>query len=78
MASASEIDSGRVVVAGNWYADDAIEVFDGDRTFSFVKKPSVDRTCPYILRTAMPTAISQSTASSSMPSPRRPSTTNPL
>ena len=53
LASASEIDSGRVVVAGNWYADDAIEVFNGDRTFSFVKKPSVDRTSPYILRTAV-------------------------
>ena len=52
LASASEIDSGRVVVAGNWYADDAIEVFDGDRTFSFVKKPSIDHVSPYILRTA--------------------------
>ena len=53
LASASEIDSGRVVVAGNWYADDAIEVFNGDRTFSFVKKPFADRTSPYILRTAV-------------------------
>ncbi len=51
LAMGTEIDSGRVVVAGNWYADDAIEVFDGDRTFSFVKKPSADRSTPYIFRT---------------------------
>lgn len=52
LASATEIDSGRVVMSGNWYADDGIEIFDGDRTFSFVKKTSVDRACPYILRTS--------------------------
>ena len=35
--SATEIDSGRVVIAGNWYADDAIELFDADLQFRPVK-----------------------------------------
>ena len=52
LASALEIDSGRVVVAGNWYAGDSIEVFDGDRHFHFAKEVSVGRASPYILRIA--------------------------
>ena len=52
MASAMEIDSGRVVVAGNWYAGDSIEVFDGDRSFHFVKEVTIGRASPYILRSA--------------------------
>ena len=52
LASAMEIDSGRVVVAGNWYAGDSIEVFDGDRFFHFAKEVTVGRASPYILRTA--------------------------
>ena len=52
LASGAELDSGRVVVSGNWYADDGIEVFDGDRSFSRVKGVSVGRATPYLLRTA--------------------------
>ena len=52
LASALEIDSGRVVVAGNWYAGDSIELFDGDRYFHFVKEVSVQRASTYILRIA--------------------------
>jgi len=52
LASALEIDSGRVVVAGNWYAGDSIEVFDGDRQFVFAKEVTVGRASPYILRIA--------------------------
>jgi hypothetical protein len=33
-ASALELDSGRVVVSGNWYHDDGIELFDGKMSFS--------------------------------------------
>jgi AraC-like DNA-binding protein len=57
LTSGIEIDSGRVMVTGNWYADDAIEIFDGDRTFSFVKKTSVGRASPFILRTAADNAL---------------------
>jgi AraC-like DNA-binding protein len=56
-ASAVEIDSGKVVIAGNWYADDAIELFDGHHTFSFVKDVSAERSTPYIFRTAKDDAI---------------------
>ena len=52
LASATEIDSGRVVISGNWYADDAIGLYDGRRTFSHVKDVSLERVTPYILRTA--------------------------
>lgn len=57
LASGIEIDSGRVMVTGNWYTDDGIEIFNGDRTFSFVKNTSVGRASPYILRTAADNAL---------------------
>ena len=57
MASALEIDSGRVLIAGNWYADDDIELFDGKRSFTHVKSAAVQRSNPYIFRTAKDNAI---------------------
>ena len=56
-SSAVEIDSGRVVIAGNWYADDGIELYDGEHTFSYVKDVTVGRSFPYLLRTANDDAI---------------------
>ena len=50
LAVGAELDSGRVMVTGNWYADDGIEMFDGDRDFSRVKDVSVGRATPYLLR----------------------------
>ena len=50
--SATEIDSGRVVISGNWYSDDCIELFDGHSTFVRVKEVAAKRSCPYILSTA--------------------------
>lgn len=50
--SATEIDSGRVVISGNWYSNDGMELFDGQKTFSPVKEVAAKRSCPYILRTA--------------------------
>ncbi len=50
--SATEIDSGRVVISGNWYSDDCMELFDGHSTFVRVKEVAAKRSCPYILRTA--------------------------
>ena len=52
LASGIELDSGHIVVAGNWYANDAIEMFDGDRKFFRVKDVTFDRASPYMLRTA--------------------------
>ena len=51
-ASGAELDSGRVVVAGNWYADDGIEIFDGDRNFYPVKDVVTAHSVPYLLRTS--------------------------
>ena len=50
--SATEIDSGRVVISGNWYSDDCMELFDGHSTFARIKEVAAKRSCPYILRTA--------------------------
>ena len=52
LASALEIDSGKVVIAGNWYHQDGIELFDGKRTFSYVKDMTVQGSNPYIFRIA--------------------------
>lgn len=50
--SATEIDSGRVVVTGNWYHDDDIEIFDGQKYFTHVKRASQNRARPFVLRIA--------------------------
>ena len=62
MASATELDSGQVIIAGNWYAQDGIEMFHehqsdkGDnyfkRSFTYIKNVTVQRTNPYIFRMA--------------------------
>ena len=52
LATGMELDSGRVVFAGNWYEDDALELFDGDRTCSYAKDVTIDRASPYLLRTS--------------------------
>lgn len=56
-ASSVELDSGKVYITGNWYAEDGIECYDGDPTFKFVKQVSVERSSPYIFRTAADNAI---------------------
>lgn len=61
-ASALELDSGKVVIAGNWYAQDGIELFHehqsdkGDnvhkRSFTYIKDVSAQRSNPCIFRMA--------------------------
>lgn len=61
-ASALELDSGRVVIAGNWYHDDGIELFQeelsrngdfkGKQSFIYIKDVIVARCTPYIFRMA--------------------------
>jgi len=61
-ASALELDSGQVVIAGNWYSDDGIELFHekqsdrGDfndkRSFTYIKDVSAGRSTPYLFRIA--------------------------
>lgn len=52
LGSGIELDNGNIVVTGNWYHDDCIELFDGDRNFSHVKPVSADRASPYVFRSA--------------------------
>lgn len=55
--AAVELDSGRVMIAGNWYADDAIEIFDGTATFSHVKPVAQTRSLPHVFRTSNGNAL---------------------
>jgi len=50
-ANALTLADGRVVVSGNWYAEDWTEIYEGDK-FSFAAAASEQRTFPYILDTA--------------------------
>ena len=56
-ASALALDDGRAVISGNWYHKDAIEMYDGKKSFQHVKSTSVGRAFPFILRTAKDNAI---------------------
>ena len=55
--SALELDSGRVVISGNWYHKDGIELFDGHSQFMAVKDVAQQRCTPYIFRTARDNAV---------------------
>ena len=49
-ANGVELDSGRVVISGNWYqSPDGIELFDGQKYFTAVKGVSQSRSRPYVL-----------------------------
>lgn len=48
-ASALTLPDGRVVIAGNWYAEDAVEVWDPVKGFSFAGEVSFPRERPRIL-----------------------------
>ena len=52
-----ELDSGRVVISGNWYHNDGIELFDGRKDFVRVKDVVQPRSFPYIFRTSRDNAI---------------------
>lgn len=48
-AQGVEMDSGRVLITGNHQGNDAFEVFDGQKSFHYVKDISVWRSMPYLL-----------------------------
>ena len=54
---AVELDSGRVVISGNWYHDDGIEIYDGNAGFSRVKAVAQQRSQPFVFRTAAGNAV---------------------
>lgn len=47
-ASGAQLSDGRVVVAGNWYADDSIELLGEVEMFPITKSSSLQRAVPYI------------------------------
>lgn len=51
ITTAAEADSGRVLITGNWYAEDDMEVFDGKKQFTFLKNVSQQRARPYLFKT---------------------------
>lgn len=62
MAKGALLDSGRIVISGNWYADDDIEMYDvKSRRFSHVKDVSTGRSFVHILRISGEDAIIFST-----------------
>ena len=57
IATALELDSGKVVISGNHHNHDAIEMFDGKKLFHQIKEVSTERIAPFILRIAPNNAI---------------------
>ena len=51
-AAAIELDSGKVLITGNWYADDGMECFDGQTSFSHVKAIRQSRYLPHLFHTS--------------------------
>lgn len=66
MANSTEIDSGRVVISGNWYADDNIELFDGKNGFTFMKEVAQQRSRPFIFRVSADDVFIFSTSSTKL------------
>lgn len=56
-ASGLELDSGRVVIAGNWYHKDGIEMHDGNSSFTYIKDVTEERTVPMIFRISADDAL---------------------
>ena len=57
MAEAVELDSGKVVITGNWYTDDVVECYDGSPQCHYVKEVSMARCYPCVFRTGKDDAI---------------------
>ena len=56
-AAAVELDSGKVMIVGNWYAEDGIEMFDGRFKFTPVKDVVQPRYLPHVFKTSTNDAI---------------------
>jgi len=50
LAQGVELDSGRVLIAGNHQGNDGLELFDGRKFFHHVKDVAAWRSVPYVLR----------------------------
>ena len=57
LCRSTELADGRIVVSGNWYKEDDIEIYDRKTGGEVVKESSNQRSLPYILRTSGDNAI---------------------
>ncbi len=57
LASAARLSNGRIIVAGNWYAEDAISTYSPESGGVTLGIPSQQRSSPLILQTASDNAI---------------------
>lgn len=57
LANAAELEDGSVVVSGNWYADDAIEIIRPGGQFEYAGEVSEHRVRPYIIPTGPSDAL---------------------
>lgn len=57
LPSALELDSGQVVISGNWHHDDGIEAFDGKKCFTYIKDVVCQRSSPHIFRISKDDAL---------------------
>ena len=56
-ASALALPDGRVLVSGNWYTPDAMEIYEPGKGFSFLKDVTAQRNIPFILASSEENAI---------------------
>lgn len=56
-AQALEMDSGKVIISGNWYEQDGIELYDGKVNNTPLKPVRQSRAMPYIFRTSKDDAL---------------------
>jgi AraC-like DNA-binding protein len=56
-SSALEMEDGSILVSGNWYAEDALEMYSAKDGFATVKETAENRGYPWILQTAADNAI---------------------
>lgn len=56
-SSALEMEDGSILVSGNWYAEDALEMYSAKDGFATVKETAENRSYPWILPTAPDNAI---------------------
>lgn len=56
-ASALALPDGKVLVSGNWYAPDAMEIYEPGKGFSFLKEVAAERCTPFILASAPDNAV---------------------
>ena len=56
-STALEMEDGSILVSGNWYAEDALEMYSAKDGFATVKETAENRSHPWILPTAPDNAI---------------------